>query len=297
MSMEKKGLFKETQDAKYLPNFILIIILAIIFLIVGQIMGGFIYPFLIWFSNNPASRQMVGLIANFIFVALIIFLWVKFFEKRKFSSMGFRRNHFMRKYFVGFGIGIIMFSSVILLLSVTGNISIAKHTTVPIGLMALSSILTVLPGWMIQSATEEIISRGWMMSALGARYNLKLAIVISSSFFSLLHIFNPSVSLIAIINILLVGIFLGIYVIKANDLWGVCGIHCSWNWVQGNIFGLNVSGLDSQTGSLTQLKVEGAKWFTGGNFGPEGGIAASIILIVSIFILVNSYRLGWLNRI
>lgn len=289
ISSQKQSLFKEAEKARYLPHFILVILLSVVFLIAGEILGSIVYHNLRHIGDSISVRFMIYLICSFIFISLFIFLWVKLIEKRKISSMGFYKQRMIQKYFIGFAVGIIMFSFAILLLSITQCTEIVEKPLMPIGFMAITGILTVLPGWMIQSATEEILARGWMMQVLGARYNLGLALGISSVFFGLLHIKNPNIGMIAILNIILVGVFLGLYVIKTNDLWGVCGLHCSWNWAQGNLFGLQVSGLQIGTGSIIQLKLVGPDWFTGGAFGPEGGIAVSLILVSSIIILLKKH--------
>jgi hypothetical protein len=178
-----------------------------------------------------------------------------------------------------------MFSLVVLLLSISGHITIDRNPVSPTGILALSGVLIVLPGWMIQSATEEILSRGWFMNVLSARYNIAVGLIVSSSLFGLMHLGNPNVSFLAIINIVLVGLFLGLYVIKTNDLWGVCGLHAAWNWTQGNVFGFEVSGQKVASGSLMSLKLTGAEWFTGGAFGPEAGLAAAIVLTLGIIIV------------
>ena len=97
-----------------------------------------------------------------------------------------------------------------------------------------------------------------------------------------MHLTNPNVNYIAVINIILVGLFYGLYVIKTNDLWAVCGMHSAWNFAQGNIFGFEVSGLDVSVGSLIDLNLVGNNVITGGAFGPEAGIIATFILLVSI---------------
>lgn len=91
------------------------------------------------------------------------------------------------------------------------------------------------------------------MNVLGARYNPKLGIIISSSVFGLMHLLNPNISAIAVINIILVGIFLILYVIKTGDLWGVCGLHYAWNWTKGNVFGFDVNRNELNLESLIKL--------------------------------------------
>ncbi|MCY6483045.1 type II CAAX endopeptidase family protein [Clostridium aestuarii] len=287
MFSNERGLFKEAKKAKFLPNIIVAYILAIAFLIGGEILGivtSKVFKVSLYGSNS--IRMMFDLIFSFGFVALVIFTWVKFIEKRNISSVGFSKINFIKKYFMGFISGVVMFSSVVMILGITGHIVIDKTPTAPVGMAALSSVLIILPGWIIQSGTEEILSRGWLMNVLGARYNVKLGLFSSALLFGLLHMFNDNVSVIAIINIIIVGIFLGLYVIKTEDLWGACGLHCAWNWIQGNIFGFEVSGEKISTGSIMKLKLVGDEWFTGGAFGPEAGIAATIVLLAGITVIL-----------
>lgn len=286
MFSNEKGLFKEAKEAKVLPNIFLAIIWTMIFLFGGSILGDVVsYCTQGIIGKNPVLLLLNMLILNFIFVSLLVFARVKFREKRSISSIGFKKEGFIKKYFIGFGIGALMFSTLVLLLRITGHIKMDVNAESITGIAALSSVLIVLPGWMIQSATEEILSRGWLMNVLGARYNVAVGLIVSSSIFGLMHLANPGVSILAIINIILVGLFLGVYVIRTNDLWGVCGVHAAWNWIQGNVFGFDVSGLNVDIGSLFNLKLNGAKWFTGGEFGPEAGFASTIVLFICIIIV------------
>ena len=286
MFSNKTGLFKEAKQAKVLPNIILCILWVLLFLIGGEVIGEILNYFTKKIiGNNPSILLLNQLICSFIFITLLVFARVKFREKRSISSMGLKKEGFIKKYFVGFGIGILMFSLVVLVLSISGHTVVNSNPVGLSGIAALSGVLIVIPGWMIQSGTEEILSRGWFMHVLGAKYNVAVGLIVSSMFFGFMHLANPSVSVLAIINIVLVGLFFGLYVIKTKDLWGACGLHAAWNWTQGNVFGFEVSGLKVPTGSLMNLKLTGAEWFTGGLFGPEAGMAATIVLCIGIVIV------------
>lgn len=286
MFSNENGLFGEAKKAKVLPNIIICLLWIILFLIGGQTIGLILAHFTKKIiGNNPAVLLLNDLIFRFLFITLIVFARVKFREKRSISSIGLKKEGFFKKYFIGFGIGILMFSIVVLLLSISGHTVVNNSSVSPSGILALGGVLIVIPGWMIQSATEEILSRGWFMNVLGARYNVAVGLIVSSAFFGIMHFANSNLSILAIINIVLVGLFLGLYVIKTNDLWGVCGLHAAWNWTQGNVFGFEVSGQKVTAGSLIHLKLTGAEWFTGGSFGPEAGVATSIILSIGIIIV------------
>ncbi len=134
------------------------------------------------------------------------------------------------------------------------------------------------------------------MNILSARYNVNIGLFISSVLFSLLHLSNPNVNIIAILNIILVGYLFGLYVIKTNDLWGACGMHSAWNFAQGNLFGFEVSGLNVSIGSLFDFNLTGNELLSGGVFGPEAGIASTLILIIGIVAILVLDRKGFFNK-
>ena len=238
------------------------------------------------FSNNKDLLSLLITLFSFVFISLLVFFRVKVIEKRSFSSIGFNKNNWLKKYSLGFLIGLAMMSIIVLILLPFGYITIEKNPIQPVGVSAIASVLVILFGWIIQGATEEIVTRGWLLNVLSTKYNIGVGLLISSTLFGLMHLTNPNVNYIDVINIILVGLFYGLYVIKTNDLWAVCGMHSAWNFAQGNIFGFKVSGLDVSVGSLIDLNLVGSDFVTGGIFGPEAGITATFILLASIGILL-----------
>lgn len=238
------------------------------------------------FSNNKDLLSLLITLFSFVFISLLVFFRVKVIEKRSLSSIGFNKNNWLKKYSLGFLIGLAMMSIIVLILLPFGYITVDKNPIQPVGVSAIASVLVILFGWIIQGATEEIVTRGWLLNVLSTKYNIGVGLLISSTLFGLMHLTNPNVNYIAVINIILVGLFYGLYVIKTNDLWAVCGMHSAWNFAQGNIFGFKVSGLDVSVGSLIDLNLVGSDFVTGGIFGPEAGITATFILLASIGILL-----------
>ena len=293
MHSKKIPIINSSKNKKKLPNFIWAIILSLIFMYGGSLMGSLatVPSFLALrniplFFNNKDLLSLLITLFSFAFISLLVFFRVKVIEKRSFSSIGFNKNNWLKKYSLGFLIGLAMMSIIVLILFPFGYITVEKNPIQPVGISAIASVLVILFGWIIQGATEEIVTRGWLLNVLSTKYNIGVGLLISSTLFGLMHLTNPNVNYIAVINIILVGLFYGLYVIKTNDLWAVCGMHSAWNFAQGNIFGFKVSGLDVSVGSLIDLNLVGSDFVTGGIFGPEAGITATFILLASIGILV-----------
>lgn len=293
MHSKKIPIINSSKNKKKLPNFIWAIILSLIFMYGGSLMGSLAtVPLFLALRNIPLffnNKDLLSLLItlfSFAFISLLVFFRVKVIEKRSFSSIGFNKNNWLKKYSLGFLIGLAMMSIIVLILLPFGYITIEKNPIQPVGVSAIASVLVILFGWIIQGATEEIVTRGWLLNVLSTKYNKGVGLLISSTLFGLMHLTNPNVNYIAVINIILVGLFYGLYVIKTNDLWAVCGMHSAWNFAQGNLFGFEVSGLDVSVGSLIDLNLVGSDFVTGGIFGPEAGITATFILLASIGILL-----------
>lgn len=293
MHSKKIPIINSSKNKKKLPNFIWAIILSLIFMYGGSLMGSLAtVPLFLALRNIPLffnNKDLLSLLItlfSFAFISLLVFFRVKVIEKRSFSSIGFNKNNWLKKYSLGFLIGLAMMSIIVLILFPFGYITVEKNPIQPVGVSAIASVLVILFGWIIQGATEEIVTRGWLLNVLSTKYNIGVGLLISSTLFGLMHLTNPNVNYIAVINIILVGLFYGLYVIKTNDLWAVCGMHSAWNFAQGNLFGFEVSGLDVSVGSLIDLNLVGSDFVTGGIFGPEAGITATFILLASIGILL-----------
>ncbi|MGL5755606.1 MAG: lysostaphin resistance A-like protein [Paraclostridium sp.] len=292
MFIRNESIVDKARYSKKLPNLIWAIILALIFLNLGSILGYLIIipltmiaktiPF---FSSNQDLLILLASLFSFIGISLLVFFRVVKIEKRKISSIGFAKHNWFKKYILGFLIGLVLMSLVVLILYLFGFVSINKNPSQPVGKFALANILILLVGWIIQGGTEEILTRGWLMNVLSAKYNIHIGLLVSSVFFAALHLFNPNINYIAILNIILVGYLFGLYVLKTNDLWGACGIHSAWNFAQGNLFGFEVSGLNVSVGSLFDFNLTGNNFISGGSFGPEAGLCSSFVLILGIMII------------
>lgn len=294
---EELTLFEKAKKSKVLPNGIISTVIFFLMIFIGQFMGGALTVIIAFFvygidylMKNLMSISVgpIGLILTFLFPLLLCFLWVKLVEKRKISSLGLNKKGFFVKFIKGFTIGVLLISLVTLLMYIFGVISLDQG--IKTGIKFLPSILIILPGWIVQSSTEEILSRGWLMNVIGAKHTPLIGFIVSSVAFGLLHILNPGVDTLSIVNIILIGFTFGLYVIYTQDLWGACGIHAAWNFSQANLFGFSVSGVGLTQGSLLRFTSSGSNFLTGGQFGPEASIFSTIVTSVAILVLVLKLR-------
>jgi uncharacterized protein len=235
------------------------------------------------FSPLEAGFWMAAiLVSAFVMFYFILWAWVALFEKRPFWTMGYELKHAIPQYLRGFLIGAVIFSGAVGILVLFGAVEMEAGDPSQVGVAALGGVLIVLVGWVVQGGAEEILLRGWALPIIGARYKPWIGLLVSSLIFAIMHGLNPNISLLPLLNLALFGVFAGLYAMREGSLWGISALHSVWNWIQGNIFGFKVSGMDVGGGSLLNLKTVGADWLTGGAFGPEGGLAITAVLVVSI---------------
>jgi hypothetical protein len=140
-------------------------------------------------------------------------------------------------------------------------------------------VLIVAVGWLVQGAAEEALTRGFLLPTVAVRWGVVPGILLSSLVFAALHLLNPHLTPIGQLNLFLFGVFAALYALWEGSLWGVCAIHGAWNWVQSSVYGFAVSGQGQQTATLLDLREVGHDWMTGGAFGPEGGLAVTLVLL------------------
>lgn len=150
----------------------------------------------------------------------------------------------------------------------------ARGSAGPVGF--LLDVIALLPA----AAAEEIAFRGYLQRAFGEWRGPVVGILASSLIFALFHALNPNVNPMGLLNILLAGVVFAVSVERTGTLWLATGYHFLWNLTQGTILGMPVSGMAWQ--GLLDLSPRGPAIWTGGAFGPEGGLAATLALFLSL---------------
>lgn len=213
--------------------------------------------------------------AGIILAALLLGRWV---DKRKLGTHGFQKKGMFAEYGLGLVIGFVMFSAAVLICLATGSLKMALNVGSPLMLFLF------FLGFMVQGMGEEVLCRGLLMVSLSRRYSIPAAILTNSLVFAALHLGNDGVSVLALINLTLFGVVASVYFIKRGSIWGVAAIHSVWNFVQGNFYGIRVSGMVLKNSVFNSELVSERTLINGGDFGLEGGLAVTITLLVCLVI-------------
>jgi membrane protease YdiL (CAAX protease family) len=206
-------------------------------------------------------------------------IYCRAIEGRRLATLGFRRGHALREYLAGAFIGFALLSLAVLICVLAGALNYEGLVLGSVGLLVL-----LLLGFLVQGLSEEVLCRGYFMVSLARRQSLVAAVLVSSCFFGALHIFNSSVQPLAILNTVLFGCVAAVYLLKRGDIWGAAAIHSLWNFAQGNIYGISVSGMEKMESVLNFTPVAGGELISGGDYGIEGGLAATIVLAIALIV-------------
>lgn len=135
---------------------------------------------------------------------------------------------------------------------------------------------------------EELAFRGYVFQKL-LTWRRDVAYLFSGVVFAALHSGNLSVSWLALGNIALAGVMLGLAYERTRRLWLPIGLHLAWNVGSGPILGYEVSGFSARS-TLFITSGRGADWLTGGAFGLEGSICATVVEVAAIVLLFRYSR-------
>ncbi|MGW8267879.1 MAG: CPBP family intramembrane glutamic endopeptidase [Longimicrobiales bacterium] len=143
----------------------------------------------------------------------------------------------------------------------------------------------------LPAAAEEALFRGYFLQALAESWGALWALLGTSLIFGVVHLSNPNTSLLGIVNIVMAGVFLGAVYLKTASLWWATGAHLGWNWALGFLADLPVSGLEVADSPLYEGASRGAGWISGGAFGPEGSLVATLGFFLGAFWVWRSPRI------
>lgn len=129
---------------------------------------------------------------------------------------------------------------------------------------------------------EELLLRGLGFRALARGLGPVAAVAFTGGLFGLLHLMNPAASPVAALIIALVGAWFGTLAWRTGSLWLPMGLHVAWNFFEGFVFGLPVSGLAPGSSLLVPSAPGAAGFWSGGAFGPEAAGWTAVVLAVAL---------------
>jgi len=223
------------------------------------------------------------IIQYFDLIGVLLLLWIlmRFVDKEPFIKLGFSLKGKINDIILGMTLGLLLMAVGYSILILLGEIKFVGFN------YDLKNIILLFLLFIAVSIAEETYVRGYVLKNLLKSFNPIISLIISSAIFSLLHFFNPNVNYIALTELFIAGILLGISYVYTKNLWFPIALHLSWNFFQV-MFGFNVSGMD--TYSLIEFEIIENNNINGGDFGFEGSYLSILFSLIMMYFLWKYYK-------
>lgn len=233
--------------------------------------------------NSDLAKLIRGVIVAILAIVSYSYLF-KRYEQREITE--FSKNNFFKNLMLGLTLGVVLQALTILVIYLKGGYTI----------ISINPVLYIIPPLAMaftSAIVEEILLRGIVFRITEEKLGSYLALLISAALFGAMHFANPNSSLTAAVGLAIqAGLLLAAAYIYSRNLWFPIALHFAWNFTQSAIFGAKVSG-NTISKTLITSEIEGAVWYTGGQFGPEGSVQATLFcLIPTIVLLILSHKAG-----
>lgn len=205
-------------------------------------------------------------------------------DRQPVAALGLqRRAGWQRELATGLLLGLALIAPIWLLLVLFGRAN--PHPALGnAGAALATALLALVP----MAVSEELLFRGYLQRNLTQALGGWPALILMGILFSFFHLQNPERSFLAMLNIGLAGVLLGYPYWRSGSLWLPLGLHFSWNAAQGSLFGMPVSGIG--VAGLVETSLRDPYWLSGGPFGPEGSILATVAMAAGLAFLIRRYR-------
>ncbi len=235
--------------------------------------------------------------------AIVISVWLagRFLDRRRWVNFGFHLSRrWWRHFAFGLALGAGLMTAIFLVEWALGWVAVTElfstgGTRDAFWVAIWWSVLLFLA----VGFYEELFSRGYQLvnlaeglsfAPLGKRGGILIAYALTSAFFGALHAANPNATLISSVNIALAGLMLGLGYVLTGELAIPIGLHITWNFFQGSVFGFPVSGGAFGT-TFIAIEQGGPALWTGGPFGPEGGLIGLVAIALGALLIA-----WWVRR-
>jgi len=163
----------------------------------------------------------------------------------------------------------------------------------PVGFGSLKGILIGIALGVSGGVAEEVLFRGVVLPLFCNRFSAPLSLLFTSLIFGLIHFGNKLSAAMVIGIFVAAGLLLnGVWFLTRN-IWVCIGAHFAWNFFEGGVYGMIVSGIPLSEGGLLRCEMTGSDLLTGGESGPEASlpfvIAIAVVGAVIVYMGLKKY--------
>ena len=279
--MKSVDLLKNKGVMNFTPLFLLIIAYSFI----QGILFEYVFKDLVGYS-------IISVLCSYIFSAGILLFFVKYFEKTTYDYFGFSKENNVLAIKAGLGLAIFSVVGVVVILLISNNISLTLSNNLKIGTIIILIILVLIQGFI-----EEIVFRGYLMTRLAAKKGKWIAIILSSLFYLVFRMSNPTTSKLDLINIFLISIVMSLLYWYFDNILVIAIFHAFWNCISGVILGFNISGIRVSDSLFAVKAISDKQILIGGSYGIEGSIIATVFFAILGLLVYMSLYLKMFRRI
>ena len=279
--MKSVDLLKNKGVMNFTPIFLLIIAYSFL--------QGILFEYVL---KNLVGYNIISVLCSYIFSAGILLFFVKYFEKTTFDYFGFSKENNLIAIKAGLGLAIFSVVGVVVILLISNNISLTLSNNFKIGTIIILIILVLIQGFI-----EEIVFRGYLMTRLAAKKGKWIAIILSSLFYIVFRMSNPTTSKLDLINIFLISIVMSLLYWYFDNILVIAIFHAFWNCISGVVFGFNLSGIKLSDSIFTVEAISDKQILIGGSYGIEGSIIATVFFAILGLLVYMGLYLKMFRRI
>ena len=270
---------------KGVMNFTLMFLLIIVYSFLQGILFEYVF-------KNIVGYNIISVLCSYIFSAVILLFFVKYFEKTTFEYFGFSKENNLEAIKVGAGLAIFSIVGVVVILLMSNNISLSLSKDLKIGIIIILTMLVLMQGFL-----EEVVFRGYLMTRLAAKKGKWIAILLSSLFYLVFRMSNPTTSKIDLLNIFLISVVMSLLYWYFDNVLVIAIFHAFWNCISGVVFGFNLSGIKLSDSIFTVAAISDKQILIGGSYGIEGSIIATVFFAILGLLVYMGLYLKMFRRI
>lgn len=219
---------------------------------------------------EPLSLGTVG--GMVISTPLLVYAIVKI-SKISLRDLGFIGRKWLKTWLLGAALSLVAVSAVVGAAYLSAAIEISfKFQSASVWMLLFGFVF-----FAFQGMSEEIVYRLYFLPAFAAKLGVAGAIGVSSLLFAVLHLGNPNMTAVGMINLVLYGVFFAAIYWRFGNAWLVAGYHTGWNFLLSMFYGSYVSGIQLADSVFGSAPVAGSNLLSGGIFGLEGSVWTTVI--------------------
>ncbi|UAL29833.1 CPBP family intramembrane metalloprotease [Nocardioides rotundus] len=187
------------------------------------------------------------------------------------------------RYLLGVGLAALAIAAPFVVLLLTGVTDVRGGEPQAGEIVAIAVYFVVLAG------VEELVFRGLLLNGvIELTGRPVVAVPLVALAVAVPYLFADGVTPLSFVSAVLAGIMYGVAFLITTSVWTAAGMRASWNLTLGPVLGFEVSGQSLVDHPVLEQTLDGARWVTGGAYGPEGGL-----VVVLARVLLISGLLWW----